>query len=27
LGLIIYWGNKHVFFVPYQKDQDINNKT
>ena len=27
LGIIIYWGNKHVFFVPYQEDQDINNDT
>lgn len=25
LGLIIYWGNKRMFFVPYQKDQNTNN--
>ena len=27
LGIVIYWGNKHVFFVPYQEDQDITNDT
>jgi len=27
LGINIYWGNKQVFFVPYQADQDITNDT
>lgn len=27
LGLIIYWGNKHVYFVPYQEDQNTTNDT
>lgn len=27
LGIVIYWGNKHVFFVPYQEDRDITNDT
>ena len=22
LGLLLYWGNKKVFFVPYKKDQN-----
>ena len=22
LGLILYWGNKKVFFVPYEKDRN-----
>ena len=22
LGLIIYWGNRHVFFVPYREDPE-----
>jgi len=21
-GLLIYWGNKHIFLVPYKADQD-----
>jgi hypothetical protein len=25
LGLLIYWGNKKLFFVPYQKDQNSAN--
>jgi hypothetical protein len=27
LGLIIYWGNKKVFLVPYQKDRKPTNDT
>lgn len=27
LGLIIYWGNKRVFFVPYQENQNITKDT
>jgi hypothetical protein len=27
LGLLIYWGNKKVFFVPYQKDQNSTDDT
>jgi len=27
LGLIIYWGNKRMFFVPYQNDQNTTNDT
>lgn len=27
LGLIIYWGNKHVSLVPYQNDQNTTNDT
>jgi hypothetical protein len=27
LGLLIYWGNKKVFFVPYRTDQNSNNDT
>ena len=27
LGLLIYWGNKHIFLVPYKFDQDITNDT
>jgi hypothetical protein len=25
LGLLIYWGNKKLFFVPYQEDQNSAN--
>jgi len=25
LGLIIYWGNKRMFLVPYRKDQNTTN--
>ena len=25
LGLLIYWGNRQLFFVPYQKGQDSTN--
>ena len=27
LGLIICWGNKRIFFVPYKNDQDTTNDT
>ena len=27
LGLLIYWGNKHIFLVPYKFDQDTTNDT
>ena len=27
LGLIIYWGNKRIFFVPYKNDQNTTNDT
>jgi hypothetical protein len=26
-GLLIYWGNKHIFLVPYKSDQDTTNDT
>jgi len=25
LGLLIYWGNKQVYLVPYQKEQSLTN--
>jgi hypothetical protein len=25
--LLIYWGNKHIFLVPYQSEQDTSNDT
>lgn len=27
LGLLIYWGNKRIYFVPYKGDQDTTNDT
>ena len=27
LGLLIYWGNKRVVFVPYKKDRNANKGT
>jgi len=27
LALLIYWGNKKVLFIPYQKGQNSNNDT
>ena len=27
LGLLIYWGNKRIFFVAYKNDQDTTNDT
>jgi len=26
-GLLIYWGNKHMFLVPYNVEQDTTNDT
>ena len=23
LGILMYWGNKQLFFVPYEKDKDL----
>ena len=27
LGLLIYWGNRQLFYVPYEKGQNTNNDT
>jgi len=27
LGLLIYWGNKHVIFIPYDKDRNASKGT
>lgn len=24
LGLLIHWGNRQLFYVPYEKDRDTN---